>query len=107
MVEVLSTKICEVGRGHGREPQLSLASSQRIAKLARSTQSRRTRRYNPGVRVVIGRDLQNFRGVFQTVHLIQYHPTSPYALEKGLRIVQYAPHTRQLAINILNIRKAL
>src|SRR5712691_10673448 len=107
MVEVLSAKIFEVGRGHGREPQLSLASSQRVAKLARSAQRRRTRCYNPGVRVVIGRDLQNFRGTFQPVHLIQHHPTSPYALKKGLRIVQHAPHARQLAVKILNIRKAL
>ena len=45
--------------------------------------------------------------MFQPVHLIQHHPMSPYALEKGLRIIQHAPYARQLAVKILNIRKAL
>src|SRR5262249_16236493 len=77
MMEVLSAKIFEISRGHGREPQLSLASSQRIAELARSTQRRRTRCHNPSVRIVISRDLQSLRRMFQPVHLVQYHSTSP------------------------------
>lgn len=49
-------------------------------------------------------DFQHFRRMTEAVNLVQHDPFSAQGFEERFRVFHHAPHARQLAVKILDVR---
>src|SRR5437660_3255521 len=107
MKQVWSTGIIQIFQAHGSKPDVSLPSCERIFEFSGSPKGGGTGRQYPHFWIMIGRDLEQFRGVGQPMDLVQNHSTPPQAFKKILGIFHDAPDARQFAVEIFNVGQAL
>src|SRR5215831_16512012 len=105
MFEVRSLGIVHVRKAYGSQPKISLASGERISELSRSTQSRRTRRENVCVWIVIGGNLRQFRRILQTMDFIEDDAFALHRVKEVFRFKHHSPNARQFAVEIFDVRK--
>jgi hypothetical protein len=71
------------------------------------SESRRSSCQNKGRGVMVRRNFEDLRGLIQTVDFIQHHALTLEIVEKSFRVIQQAPDPWELAVEILDIPKAL
>lgn len=105
--EILITEIDQVGQRHRRQPHLGLATRERVPEPCGSAERRRTGRHDARGREVVGRDLEQFGGVRQAMHLVQHDSLPAIAPEEALGVLEQPAHPGQLAIEILALGERL
>lgn len=100
--QVFVADVAQVRQRHRRQTQVAFATGEGVFEFGRRAERGRAGCDNPRLREMIGRDLEQFRGISQPVDFIQHDALAGHAFQKRLRVFHLAAHPGQFAVKVFH-----